>query len=45
VIAPPTAALVALDIEHVELADQVAEYDRAFATITATPQPATLSSA
>jgi len=29
VLATPTAALVALDVEHVELADQVAEYDRA----------------
>ena len=25
----PTTALVGLDVEHVELADQVAEYDRA----------------
>jgi hypothetical protein len=30
VIPTPTAALVALDVEHVELADQVAEYDCAF---------------
>jgi hypothetical protein len=31
VIRTPTAALVALDVEHIELADQVAEEDRAVA--------------